>query len=97
NHASLDRQIVKADETPRQGNILSTNTDIAPSNPPVLDELRGDKLRRTHGNREADSLRRQDHCRVDANHFSTRRDQRTTRIAWVQRRVSLNEIVDQAS
>ena len=47
------------------------------------------------GDREAESLRRQDRRGVDADHVAARRHQRPAGVAGIQRRVGLDDVVHQ--
>jgi hypothetical protein len=63
----------------------------------VADETRGHEPRRVAGNGKAESLRRQNRCRVDADHLCARRDERPAGVARVESRVGLNDVVHQTT
>ena len=65
-----------AHQPPVQFDILPAHPDVAAPDFPVFDQPAGHVFRGIDGNRKADSLRRQDHGRVDADHFPSRVDQR---------------------
>src|SRR5262249_56285330 len=49
------------------------------------------------GDRETDALCRPNHCCVYTHYFASRINQWSTRVAGIQRGISLNNIVDQAA
>ncbi len=79
----------------RQPGLLRRDADIAAPYPAVPQELADHEFRRVGGDREADALRAGDDRRVDADHLAMRRHQRTAGIARIERRVGLNQVVDQ--
>ena len=92
---ALDRQVVEAHNATMQGNVLPSHADVTAPDLAVLDEASGDELRRINPYGEADALRRQDHRRIYADDIPARRDQRTPRVAWVERGVGLDNVVDE--
>ena len=59
------------------------------------DQLSDDELHGIHGDCKADPLRGQNHRRVHAYHGAARVEQWPARVARIQRRVGLNDVVDQ--
>ena len=69
-YAAADHQAVTTDKASMNRNSLPRDTDEASLNPSVPNEPRRDKFGRVDRDCEADSLRRQDHCRIHADHFA---------------------------
>src|ERR1051326_7807629 len=84
-------------QAPVHFHVLPGNTDVTAPDLAILDEPAGDMLRRIDGNGEADSLRGQNHRRVDTDDFPARVDERPAGIAGIQPGVGLDYIVDQPS
>lgn len=96
NHdAAFHWQVVKADHAAVQRNVLPAHSDVAAPHFAVADQAPRDKRRRIDRDGEAQALRRQNHGRVNANHFAARIHQRPAGVPRVQRRVGLNDVVDQ--
>src|SRR5208282_5162602 len=91
------RQVVEAHETARQLDIVAGDSDIGAAYLAVLDQMTGDELGAVDGDREADSLRRQDNRRVDADYLAARVDQRPSGVAGIQRGVGLDNVIDQSA
>ena|SRR5207237_8848728 len=72
--SAFDRKIVIAHDSSRQRNILSRQPDVTATHFTVADQTAGNKLSCVDRSSKADSLRRQDHCGVDANDFAARVD-----------------------
>src|SRR5205085_2452078 len=96
-HTALHRQVKALRMPPRQLDGLTHGADVAPPHAPITDQPRRDELRRICRNREADPLRAGDDRRVDADDLSAGIDERSTRIARVERRVRLNDTVDETA
>ncbi len=96
-HAGFPRQIVKANDAPMERHILSGDADVTAPNFGVFDQPASHEPCGVARDRETDSLRRPDHCRVHTDHFAGGVHQRSPGVAGVQRRVSLNDIVDQTA
>jgi hypothetical protein len=62
----------------------------------MTDQLRHNEARCVAGHRKADALCTCDHSRIDANHLTLGRYQCATGVAWVQGRIGLDHILDQA-
>src|SRR5215472_17797888 len=86
---------MKAYDATGQRHILAGDPDIAAPHPALADEPRGDELDGGRRDRKADPLRHADDRRVDADDLARRGDQRPAGIAGVERRVGLNDAVDQ--
>src|ERR1043165_101703 len=95
--AMLDLQMIKPDDAARQRNVLPGETYIAAADAPVFYQTPGDELRGVDGNRKADSLRRKDDSRVDADDFAARGDEWAAGIARIERSIGLNDVVNQAA
>ena len=94
-HAGLAGQLVKAHDAARQRHVLSGDADIAAAHPALADQPRGDELDGSRRDREADALRHADDRGVDADDLARGGDQRPAGIAGVERRVGLDDAVDQ--
>src|SRR6266571_432296 len=94
---SFDRQIVVTHEPTRQRYVLTGNADKAARNASVANQFSRDEFRRVDSRSKTNSLRRPDNRCVDPNHLSIRSHQRPTRVAGIERRVSLNYIIDQTT
>ena len=92
---AVDVRSSGGDQRRGQRDGLHRDADPAPADAAVADQAAGDELGRVDRDREADPLRRQDDRRVDADHLAPRVDQRAARVAGVQRRVGLEDVVDQ--
>ena len=80
-HARRHRQLIVARDGARNRHVLPGHADVAAANAAVADQPRRDEPRGVAGDREAQALRRQDHRRVDADHFAARRHQRAAGVA----------------
>ncbi len=80
-----------------QRHILPADADTRATHVPVRDQLADDELHRVDGNRKTDALRGQNDRRVDADDVAARVEQRAARIPRIQRRVRLNDVVDQTT
>src|SRR5208283_3062185 len=76
---------------------LSRNADVAATDAAVAQQAAGYELCRVDADGETDSLRRQNCCGVYSNHSSGGIHKRAAGIAGVERGISLDDIVDQAS
>ena len=94
---SFDRQIVVTHEPARQRYVLTGNADKAARNASVANQFSGDKFRRVDSRGKTNSLRRPDNRSIDANHLSVGSHQGTAGVAGIERRISLNYIIDQAA
>jgi hypothetical protein len=84
-----------AHQAARQHHVLPGNADIAAPDLAVANQQPGDQLRRVDRGGKAKALGRQYHSRVDADHLAARVDERAAGIAWAERGVGLNDVVDQ--
>src|SRR6516162_2851596 len=89
-NTALNRQAVIVNDAAWNGNVLSRQTNIAAADLAVANQPTGHELRGVNRGGEANSLCRQNHCRVDADHDALRVDQRTAGVAGIERRVSLD-------
>src|SRR5512141_2639171 len=69
-YAALNREIIKSHNAPMNRNILSSDADVAPPHPALLDQGRRDELCRINGDGKTQALRRHDHCRIHTDHLS---------------------------
>src|SRR5438067_2840725 len=90
----FERQVIKSNHAPMQWHILTSNTNMATPDSSIANQPPGDQSGCVAANRKADPLRRANHCRVDANHFSRGVNERSAGVPRVQRRVSLDNVVD---
>ena len=96
-YAVLHIKVVEAHDAARERNILACDAYVAAAYAPVLYQTSRDELRGVDGNRKADSLRWEDHSRVDAYDFAARSDERAAGVAWIERRVCLNDVINQTA
>src|SRR6266567_911101 len=78
-----------------QRHVLSAHADVTAPDLALFDQPAGHVFSRVDAQREADSLRRKNHRRIDPDHFAARIDQLSARIAWIQRRIGLDDIVNE--
>src|SRR5436309_712905 len=96
NHDStFDRQVIEAHDAARERHVLSRQTNVAAADLTIADQTAGDELRRINRSGKTDSLRGQDHRRIDADDFSSRINERATGITRIESGVRLNHIVHQ--
>src|SRR4051812_27957102 len=86
--------MIGAGDRAEQGNGLAADAEVAAANASILDQPARDPTREVAGNGETDALRGADDGRVDADHFATGVEQRATRVAGIQRRIGLDDVVD---
>src|SRR5437773_9199701 len=91
------RQIVITGDLSPNRNILSGHADVTSTNAPVANESAGNKLGPIDRDRKPKSLRRLYHRRIYADNLSAGIYERAARVSRVERRVGLNDIVDQAA
>src|SRR2546430_8292295 len=96
-HAGFMRQTEMANDATRDLRVLSADADVGAAHTSFADQCDGDALGRAGGDREAYSLRGQDDGGVDADHAAGRVDQWASRIAWIEGRIGLDDVVEQAS
>ena len=89
----VDTGIERVPARHRRG--LTGHADIAAPHAAVLDQFAQHKLRGIGGDRETYPLRAANDGGVDADHFATRRHQRSAGIAGIERRVGLDHILNQ--
>src|SRR5262249_31918256 len=94
--AALARELMKAGNPPQDRHGLPGDADVTPPDFTVADQPARDELGRVDRNSEADTLSRQNDRAVDADHFAAGGDQGTARIAWIESRVGLDDVVYQA-
>ncbi len=80
-----------------QRHILTGHTNVATPDFSIANQPSGDQPGCVARNGKADALRRTNHCRVHADYFTRGVNERTAGIARIQCRVSLNDVVDQAT
>ncbi len=89
------RQLVGARERSRHGHVLSGHAHVTASDVTIANQLCRHEPRRVAGNREAQSLSRQNHRGIDADHFAAGGHQRPAGVAGIERRIGLNHVVHQ--
>jgi len=95
--AVLIRKMVEPRDLTPQLNVLTSESDITPTDSAISYQSASDEFRRIHGYREAEALRSQNRGGINADHFPSRIYKRTSGIPRVKRRIGLNNIVDQSS
>jgi len=96
-HTPLDRQTMEADNTLVDRDILAGDTDPTPANPTIFNEPCGNKLSGVTCNREADPLRGQNNRCVHADNVTVRIHERASGVTRIERRIGLNDLVEQTS
>src|SRR5262245_51142726 len=96
-HACLDLEVMMTHEPAVKRDDLSRHADVAAAYAAFFDQLARDEFRSVDGGGEADSLRGQNDRRVEADHLAARVDERPAGVPRVQRRVGLNDVIDQAA
>jgi hypothetical protein len=76
---------------------LTSDADVCTTNATIAHQARGDELRCPRRNREADSLRARDDCRIHADDVTARRHEGTARVSWVQGGVGLDNALDETT
>src|SRR5215471_4344208 len=94
--SSTDLEVVATHQKPVNRRVLTCNAEITPPDFSVFNQAARHKLRGVDGRRKANSLRRKNDCRIDANHFTVRRNQRPTGVSRVQSSICLNDVVNKA-
>lgn len=77
--------------------ILAGDTKVTAPNAPFLDEPTRHELRCLAPNRKTDALRGRNNRRIYTDNLPNTIDERTSGIPWIQGRVRLNDVIDQAS
>ena len=75
---------------------LGGDADPAASHPAVAQQLAQHERGSVRGDREADALRALDHRGVDAHDLASRRHQRAAGVAWIERGVGLDQVLQLA-
>ena len=88
-------QLVEARDAFVDGDVLPGHADVAAPDAALLDQPAGDELGRLAADGEADALRRGDDRGVDADDLAARVEQRAAGVAGIERRVGLQDVVDQ--
>jgi len=78
-----------------QRHILATHADVAAPDFALFDEPAGDMLCGIDAERKANALRGQNDSGIDADNFAARIDQRSAGIAGIQRRIGLDDVIDE--
>src|SRR5215208_8231561 len=81
----------------RYDGVLTIDTDRCAPDAAMAEDLGQDEKSGVARYREADALRAHDHGGVDADDPPARIDERAAGIAGVQRRIGLDDVVDQAA
>src|SRR5215471_17504184 len=95
--AGRDLQIIMVRDSPVQRSRLRLHADVAASHDAFTNQLAGDELRGVDGDSEAQTLCRQNGCRINAYDLACRVHQRSAGVAGIQGRVGLDDIFDQTS
>src|SRR2546422_4625179 len=95
--SALDGKVIVAHDSARKRNVLSGKTYITATDLTVANQPAGNELGSVNRGSKGDPLGRHNHRRVDPNNFSSRVDQRSTRIAGIERGIRLNHIVHQSA
>src|SRR4029453_13646171 len=96
-HTCLAREIEVTNVAAWQRHGFPPNAEPRAPHATVAYQRDGDPLRGRRSDRETDALRRQDDRGVDADHLAARVDERTSRIAGIERGIGLQHVVEQAS
>ena len=96
-HAGGLRQLVEAGDAAQQRHVLAGDAQIAAPHPAVAEQRRQHRRDRVDRHREAQSLAAGDDGGVHADDLARAGDQRSARVAGIQRRVGLNHLIDQPS
>src|SRR5467141_985846 len=94
---ALHGKLVKAGDAAGHRHGLAAHADVATRHLPVADETDRDELRGVDSDGEADSLRGQNDGGIDPDHFSARVHERAPGVARVQRRIGLDDVVDETA
>src|SRR5262249_29187872 len=94
-HASLNRQLIEANNPSRYRHVLSGNADVAAADLPITNQSTRHELRRIDRRRKTDPLRRKYRGRVHADHFAAGVDERPARIPRIERGISLDNAIHQ--
>ena len=94
-HAEIRREPVKPHDPPMDGNVLANDPDPTAADATFPDQPCRHEFGRVAGDGKTDSLRGQNDRRVHADDLTARIDQRPAGIAGIQRRVGLDDIVNQ--
>src|SRR5215471_10002217 len=84
-NSALDCQIVVPHDSPRQRDVLSSETYVAPAHLAVANQPTCHKFGGVDRNSKGDAPRRENHSGVHTNDLATRIHQRPTRIARIER------------
>src|SRR5713226_4427511 len=68
--SALNGEVIVAHDSARKRNVLPGQADITATDFAVANETTGDELGGVNRSSETDPLRRQNHRRVDADHFT---------------------------
>src|SRR3954465_2523728 len=89
--------MVIPDDLSQERDVLAGEADETSPDTSILDQPGDHPARGVARDRETDSLRRPNDGRVHADDFATRVDERAAGVAGIQRRISLDDIVDEPS
>src|SRR5204862_6522762 len=96
-HAARLLEMVVGVGSPVNRPGLDGDGEVGSNRATVADQERLDALRGIAGYGEADALRHGDDGGVDADHLTTRVNQRTAGVAGIEGRVGLNDVLDGAA
>ncbi len=94
-HAGVLLEVMPARDLADEGNVLASQADEAAADAAILDQPRHHPARRVARDRETNALRRADDAVFTPMNLAVRVDEWAAGVAGVQRRVRLNDIVDQ--
>src|SRR5213075_2590809 len=86
----------EADDAAMQRHALPGHADVAARHAAVAHQPRGDEDGGVDADGETDALRPHDHRGIDADDVAARVDQRPSGVAGIERRVGLDDVLDQA-
>src|SRR5258705_246087 len=81
----------------RHVDVLAGDADVGAADAAVANQPRRDEPGRVDANRKTEALRGANHRGVDPNHLPARRHERSTGVARIERRVGLDDVVDEAA
>ena len=94
-NATVHRQPIKANDSRVNRHVLAGHSNPTAPNATVFNQPGGNELGRVAGDGKANSLcGKNDGC-VNADDFSARVNQRSARVAGIQGRIGLNDIIDE--
>src|SRR6185369_139775 len=96
-HCTRGDEVIELHAATRELDRLATHADRRATHAPFANELRNDELRRADRHGETDALCAADDRGVDAHDFTPRVNERSARVAGIERGVGLDDGVDDAT